>query len=321
MRGDRPFSEFTYAFAATHELTRLSHWWATHTPVIPSLSAEGRLGYDVRFDLPGSFLFIQFKLAKERENLRLVGDELNPSVQSDQLRALAYGGIWQFWTSSTQHGLLARLAARFDTTYYFAPKFRTQADLNQNFANRSIARSSFIVPAANFPGARSDQQHRHRVIGPKAAPSRVFIFSEVVSVENVVWRSEMTRIARRWPAMAPLGVQLAELWKEMPGQLRARERRLNNVRRALLAQLTTLGREAFEGPLIQIPSRSQAELAARGTISRRRAPPWEDPIKSTPVERDLGGRAEMVAKLMIVADELDKLGVSTAIAQPSVSSL
>jgi hypothetical protein len=320
MRGDRPFSEFTYAFAATHELARLNRWWSRHTPIIPSLSAEGRLGYDVRFDLPGSFLFIQFKLAKERENLRLVGDELRPSAQATQLRTLAYGGLWQFWTSSHQHRLLTRLAAKFDTTYYLAPRFRIQAELNGHFARRSIARSSFIVRADAFPGPRTDRQHRHRVIGPKAAPSRVFIFSEAVSVENLDWRDEMTRIARNWPSTAPLGIQLTELWKELPGQLKTRERRLNALRRAVMAQSATPALEVREPPTILIPSRGELERGARATVSRRRLPPWEDPIHSYPVYRDLGGRAELVAKLMIVTDELAKLGITTAIAQPSASS-
>ena len=121
MRGDRPFSEFTYAFAATHELARLSHWWSRHVPVIPSLRAEGRLGYDVRFDLPGSFLFIQFKLTTERQNLRLVGDELRQSSVRTQLRSMAYAGIRQFWTDSNQHRLLTKLSSKFESAYYFAP--------------------------------------------------------------------------------------------------------------------------------------------------------------------------------------------------------
>jgi hypothetical protein len=313
MRGDRPFSEFTYAFAATHELTRLSRWWSRHVPIIPSLTAEGRLGYDVRFDLPGSLLFIQFKLSKERDNLRLVGDELQPSAEASQLRCLAYGGIWQFWTTSHQHRLLSRLATHFETTYYFAPKFTTLAQLNHHFAKRSIAQSSFIVRADEFPGPRSDQQHRHRVIAPKADPSQNFIFSKVALAKNLDWRDEMVRIAKQWPERPPLAVQVTELWKALPGTItaRARERRLNQLRRSALS-----GPEELLGRLDQTDPPPSETAGQPSPGQRSRFPPWQTPIKSYPVENEFGGRAELIAKTLMLADELAGSGVAMAVAQP-----
>lgn len=316
MPADSNFSEFMYAFATTHELMRLSPWWSKQVPVIPSLLAEGSLGYDVRFNLPGSFLFIQFKLAHDRDNLRLVGDELSVKAEAKakKLRSLSHSGIWQFWTDSNQHKLLRALAVKHKTAYYLAPKFKSLAELNHHFAKRSIARSSFIVRADRFPGPRSDKQHRHRVISPKGAPSKVFIFSEPVETQNLSWRAELTSLARDWPTTDPLGVQVADLWKEMPGDLRSRERLLASMRRQIIAQPASLRQL---GATVETPFIPAARRQPGRVVRRTRRPPWGAQIVPQVIEDELGGRVELLAKLFVIARALEARGISTVVVQPS----
>lgn len=90
----KKFSESTYAFACTQEVTQISPRWANNVPIIPTLQKEARVGYDVRFDLPGTFLLYQFKLTSQVHKLRLVGDEKEDTRQSRRLRSLAlYGDL------------------------------------------------------------------------------------------------------------------------------------------------------------------------------------------------------------------------------------
>ena len=316
MSNDARFSEFMYAFATTHELMRLSPWWSKNVPIIPSLRAEGSLGYDVQFDLPGSLLFIQFKLASDRNKLRLVGDELKAKAKAKKLRALAQLGIWQFWTDSYQHKLLRALAGKGGVAYYLAPKFKTQAELNFHFARRTIARSSFIVRLDSFPGPRKDQGHRHRVISPKAALSRVFIFSEPVEIANLAWRTELTRLARDWPNTKPLGLQIAELWKELPGSARSRERRLAVMKRELIAQPASLRQLGVGTVTPFIPRATAVTTPAR---VRTRQPPWDGAIIPRDIENEYGGRIELLAKLFVLSDALDLHGIATVVVQPATS--
>lgn len=321
MRGDRPFSEYTYAFAVTHEMTRLSPWWSRQVPIIPSLRAEGRLGYDVRFDLPGSFLFIQFKLSRFRSNLRLVGDELLPNPDATLLRTLSYNGIRQYWTDHGQHRLLLRLASRYPTTYYVAPKFDTQAELHDRFGRRRLLSSSLISRVGAFPGPRGDNQHRHRVISPCADPSQIFIFSEVARLWNITWREEAEALAKNWPNELPLAIQLSELWKELPGSQRRKDKALKDARRTVAdAEQILLPLQTAQET--RDPKRPLTEGLARADSSRlRRRPPWDDAIRPSPIEAEFGGRIELLAKLAVVSDELMKRNIQLSVFQPSERSL
>lgn len=61
------FSEFSYGYCLTEDLIVGQGMPITAAPVFPSLIEEGQpgIGYDVRFDLPGVPLFLQFKLVDQ----------------------------------------------------------------------------------------------------------------------------------------------------------------------------------------------------------------------------------------------------------------
>jgi hypothetical protein len=61
------FSEFSYGYCLTEDLVVGQNMPLTAAPVFPSLIEEGQtgVGYDVRFDRPGTPLFLQFKLVHQ----------------------------------------------------------------------------------------------------------------------------------------------------------------------------------------------------------------------------------------------------------------
>jgi hypothetical protein len=61
------FSEFSYGYCVTEDLAVGQNMPLTAAPVFPSLVQEGQsgVGYDVRFELPGIPLFLQFKLVDQ----------------------------------------------------------------------------------------------------------------------------------------------------------------------------------------------------------------------------------------------------------------
>ena len=58
-------SEFSYGYALTEDLVFSLGSAITAAPVFPSLSQEGKLGYDVSLPYANFALFLQFKLSDE----------------------------------------------------------------------------------------------------------------------------------------------------------------------------------------------------------------------------------------------------------------
>ena len=56
------YSEFSFGYAFTENLIRSSATTPGAAPFFPNLKAEGKLGFDVRIDLPAVPLYFQFKL-------------------------------------------------------------------------------------------------------------------------------------------------------------------------------------------------------------------------------------------------------------------
>lgn len=301
-----------YAFAATHELLQLTPWWASRVPFIPSLTAEGRLGYDVRFDLPGTFGFAQYKLGHFRDRLRLVGDELTPSLAQNQLRDLSHSGIWQFWTTRHQHRLLLRLSSTFEHTYYAAPAFDTQDELHDHFANGSIIASSIVAKVDEFPASRSDNGHRHRIIQPVASPNSVFVCSRVHRLENTDLAQDIAEQARHWPDASSLAMQLEKLWESLPGSKRSRNQML---RQAIKEPRTFLLRSRKE----LISARTESDLSPRQIDSLK---PWEGQIPiARNMEEEFGGKRKLIAKYLLSGLILQSHGIEMSVLRPSELAL
>jgi hypothetical protein len=100
-------SEFSYGFALTNELVG----WAPlrAAPIFPNLVEEGRIGggYDVRLDMPGVPMFLQFKRSDcmTTRNAKEIQNGANLSTPFYRFRLMD-------GATSDQHRLLLRLPDR-----------------------------------------------------------------------------------------------------------------------------------------------------------------------------------------------------------------
>jgi hypothetical protein len=138
-------SEFSYGFSLTNEIVG---WAQLKTaPIFPSLIEEGKAGggYDVRLDMPGVPLFLQFKRADcmvRRTAAEISVHTLSMAVPFYRFKITESG-------KSDQHSLLLELDDGQNDVFYAAPRFHEIAEINQAWSSREIAsRSIFIRPSA-----------------------------------------------------------------------------------------------------------------------------------------------------------------------------
>lgn len=137
-------SEFSYGFALTNELVG----WTTlrAAPIFPSLIEEGRAGggYDVKLELPGIPLYLQFKRAEcmTRRSAKEIRNGASLSTP-----------FYRFYlmeaTRSDQHKLLLQLDDGSNEVYYAAPRFHKIAQINSAWNNNTVTpQSIFVTPQA-----------------------------------------------------------------------------------------------------------------------------------------------------------------------------
>jgi hypothetical protein len=147
-------SEFSYGFALTNELVG----WAplAAAPVFPSLIEEGKSGggYDVRLDMAGVALYLQFKRAdcmKRRSAKEISAHGLSISLPFYRFKITETG-------KSDQHELLLALNEVEDLVFYAAPRFHELSEINEAWhANRVADGSIFVSPGAIGP--LDDESH------------------------------------------------------------------------------------------------------------------------------------------------------------------
>lgn len=314
-----------YAFAATHELSRLTPWWATHVPVIPTLRRERRGGYDIRFDLPGTVLLIQYKTSKRRRQLQLTEAQKSDPELVRHLRNLARSGFDQFWTTDHQHRLIARIATKFPFCYYAAPRFTSKGDLDYLFDKKRILSSSAIVKLDQFPPITRRANGRHRVVAPIGF-NRHFIFSEPSSHPGVDMRRELRSLWASWEPSRALAETLEDVWKWAP---RGNKRRAIAHARQEIAMLKQLPPEPEYRPYPPemdqdlLPPPVSQEIGTDLTVAkRRRRPPWpEDTFRPLQLRAELGDELDHMQRLTAVSYLFALIGIQVSIVQPSEKAL
>jgi hypothetical protein len=128
----------------------------TAAPVFPSLIEEGQPGggYDVRFDLPGAPLFLQFKLVHQmvkRNANEAKRGHFQPPFYRMHLRSRLI---------SDQHASLVSLEQAGNDVFYVAPAFHSTAALNTAYAQRRVWDQSFRI-RPNALGALPDDKVHH----------------------------------------------------------------------------------------------------------------------------------------------------------------
>lgn len=149
------FSEFTYAFALSHEIVRGPG--TQLVPVFPNLTQEGKAGggYDVNFRIPGVPIFLQFKLAEkiasrrarevQRHNLPL----LTPYFRFELMRI----------SKSNQHSLLLQHDRGSAIVRYAAPQFALLSEIDKFWQNKAIFKNSVFIAPSKIGKIVDDNRH------------------------------------------------------------------------------------------------------------------------------------------------------------------
>ncbi len=127
----------------------------TAAPVFPSLIEEGQpgVGYDVRFDRPGTPLFLQFKLVHQ-----MVRRNANEAKRGD-FQPPFYRMHLRSRLISDQHQSLLSLEQAGNDVFYVAPGFHRTVDLNTAYAMRRVWDRSFRIRPTLIGPFPNDEPH------------------------------------------------------------------------------------------------------------------------------------------------------------------
>ena len=179
-------SEFSYGFALTSELLGTAGLKSVAAPIFPSLKDEGELGYDVKIQLVGSPIFVQFKLCSCMVR--------SSSKTSGHLAVSHYRMHLRPRKHSKQHDLLMRLEAKGNEVYYAAPEFHLPEELNEAYMNKVVRyRTAFFRPLAI--GTLPDE-HEH-FVGFEKGLTFGYLFSEPIKIQ----RENPEYLASKWAAV------------------------------------------------------------------------------------------------------------------------
>jgi hypothetical protein len=173
-------SEFSYGYALTEcliEFFRSQTLSLTAAPLFPSLYDEGRPGggYDLRLDLPGTILFLQFKLSHYiwKKDKRIAEFSLGLFTTP------FYRMYFRPSRHSEQHQMLLDLEGQGQEVFYATPLFHEPYDLNQAYLTRQVPqRSVFIRPSA-IGSLPDNRDHNVSFINSNI----VYFFSEPHKIE------------------------------------------------------------------------------------------------------------------------------------------
>jgi len=168
-------SEFSYGFALTNEIVG---WTPLKiAPIFPSLIEEGKTGggYDVKLDIPGIPLYLQFKRADCMVRKNATEFIKNPTIALSK-------PFYRFKITesgkSNQHRLLLELSKNPGASvFYAAPRFHKLVEINQAWDTNEVAsRSIFISPTAI--GTLNAESHHVAYDNQNA-----FLFSEPKNIQ------------------------------------------------------------------------------------------------------------------------------------------
>ena len=149
------FSEFSYGYCLTEDLVIGQSMPLIGAPVFPSLIEEGQpgVGFDVRFDLPGTPLFLQFKLVHQM--IKASANEakrghFQPPFYRMHLRSRVI---------SDQHESLLSLEQAGNDVFYVAPAFHETVALNNAYAQRQVWNRSFRIKPSAIGSLPDDKGH------------------------------------------------------------------------------------------------------------------------------------------------------------------
>ena len=145
------FNEIQYSYSVVSEMERMSGRFLLLPPFFPTLNAEGNLGYDLRLDIQGCPVFLQFKLSDylTKANAREWNHYYSP-----------YYRFKIYPTSkSNQHNALVTLSLAETYVFYCSPRFYKETDYNQFHFSNQICNNSKMTPCNLLPFISGSQEH------------------------------------------------------------------------------------------------------------------------------------------------------------------
>ena len=138
------FSEFSYAYAITRsveELGRARGQVLIAAPSIPTLRAEGKVGYDVKITTQATTIVLQFKLGEYVSRSR-AGSKTWPTAQRAHYRTHFEANhhqlpLMQALETNLTNGGLASIVR------YVAPMFHSERDFNKYYVDNSLLGHSY----------------------------------------------------------------------------------------------------------------------------------------------------------------------------------
>ncbi len=152
------YTEFSFGYAFTENLIRSAVQGPSTAPVFPNLVQEGRLGYDVKVELPGSLLFLQYKLPElmVRGNAPGITKYHLPSICTPYFRIALMRR-----DQSDQHRRLIGLEAIFpNSVYYASPVLEDVSQLNRAYATTSVHMASVLFSPREIGPLPDDNEHK-----------------------------------------------------------------------------------------------------------------------------------------------------------------
>ena len=203
------FSEFSYGYAVTEDIVRSNNPLKA-APIFPSLRSEGTQGgFDVKLDLPGSPLFLQFKLSDCM--VRNTAYESRQGLFASEFYRMPLRPRGR----SQQHKLLLKLEATGKAVYYVAPAFYQDQEFNRAYTNRSILKQSVMISPAAI-GPLPDDGNHHIAFERAQVPFGYLLSQDWRRVEILSWEDAISPMNQRRP---PAEWPLPELLSEMEGQM------------------------------------------------------------------------------------------------------
>ena len=277
----------------------------------------------MRFDLPATFLLLQYKLTKEVEHLRMAKKPRGSVAILSNLRSECGDGLHQFWTTSHQHHLLDRVAARFPYTYYVAPRFSQLTDLHSHCAARTLMDNSIIIKLSDFPPAKRGTNCRHRVISPISSV-RNYVFSKPVALQRTNLRADLRAIWHEWVDEVPLAVQMRNVWEALPRIGKARAMKSARAEFALADKRIEPTSETGTAPsdagrFLAAPIDSDRPLPRERRPLR---PPWPKHLfRQSRQTAMVKYEEEAVVQLLALSKVLALAGLHMSVLQPSDTAL
>ena len=187
------FSEFTYGFSLVNELAKAISLNAV--PIFPSLLEEGKKGggYDANLKgKSGIILNLQFKLSDwmKASNAREIG------MRGHTMTLPYYRFEITSKRISEQQSLLLALEAIEPFTFYAAPAFHTNDEINTHWLSSAVAKNSLYVKPSTV-GVLPDLKP-HRVCFDKALKSKgkAYFFSEPQEIDIDEFAGFADRVAK-----------------------------------------------------------------------------------------------------------------------------